>query len=311
MPAARRWNKYLKMASRHIGYIGLGKMGVGMALRLREHGFKVAAFNRGEDGRKQARKKGLKVADSLEELVNALPKPRVLWLMVSSAGVDETLDKLIPLLSRDDTVIDGGNCFYEDTMRRANVLKRKGIHMLDAGVSGGPSGARRGACVMVGGEARLFKKFEHVFRSAAAPGALLYAGKSGAGHFVKMVHNGIEYGMMQAIAEGFEILKKSPFKLTLGQVAKLYNNRSVIESRLVGWLESAYKKYGENLKDISSTVAHTGEGEWTVKTAKKLGVTVDIIKASLEFRKNSAKKPRYAGKVLSALRNQFGGHSVK
>src|SRR3989344_2633034 len=143
MPAARRWNKYLKMASRHIGYIGLGKMGVGMALRLREHGFKVAAFNRGEDGRKQARKKGLKVADSLEELVNALPKPRVLWLMVSSAGVDETLDKLIPLLSRDDTVIDGGNCFYEDTMRRANVLKRKGIHMLDAGVSGGPSGDRK------------------------------------------------------------------------------------------------------------------------------------------------------------------------
>jgi 6-phosphogluconate dehydrogenase len=163
---------------------------------------------------------------------------------------------------------------------------------------------------MVGGSRNIFQKYSGLFRAIAAPQAVLYAGKSGAGHFVKMVHNGIEYGMMQALAEGFEVLKRSPFKLKLAEVAKLYNNRSVIESRLVGWLASAYENYGEELKRVSSTVAHTGEGEWTVKTARKLNVPVNVIEESLRFRKGSAKNPRYAGKVLSALRNQFGGHSL-
>jgi len=296
---------------RTIGYVGLGKMGVNMCLRLKEKGIHVAAFNRGDEGRKAGRKKGLKVADSLEELVLSLPKPRVLWVMVSAGGVDELLKKLIPLLSRGDTVVDGGNCFYEDTIRRAKVLARRGIHFLDAGVSGGPRGARNGACVMVGGKKKNFDKLKPIFTAISAPGALLYAGKSGAGHFVKMVHNGIEYGMMQALAEGFEVLKKSPFALNLGEVARLYNNRSVIESRLVEWLESAYKAYGKDLKKASPIVAHTGEGEWTVKTAKKLKVPAKIIKESFRFRVNSPKNPRYAGKVLSALRNQFGGHSIK
>lgn len=297
--------------NKKIGYIGLGKMGVNMALSLEEHGFNVVAFNRGEEGRTAARGKGLHVVDSFEELVSGLKSPRIVWLMVSSSGVDEILKKLIPLLSRGDVVVDGGNCFYRDTMRRAKFLKRKGIAMLDAGVSGGPAGARNGACVMVGGDKKTFNNLLALFKAAAAPQAVLYTGKSGAGHFVKMVHNGIEYGMMQAIAEGFEVLKKSPFRLNLTEVAKLYNNRSVIESRLVGWLENAYKHYGEELKSISSTVAHTGEGAWTVKTAKKLGIPVKVIEESLRFRVNSAKKPRYAGKVLSALRNQFGGHNIK
>lgn len=299
------------MAHKYVGYIGLGKMGLNQTLRLREQGFRVIAFNRGAEGRAQARRKGLRVADSLEEFVGALPRPRTVWLMVSSSGVDETLRKFLPLLSRGDTIIDGGNCFYEDTVRRASALARRGIRFLDAGVSGGPKGARNGACVMVGGDKKDFTRHEGLFRAISAPKAYLYAGKHGAGHFVKMVHNGIEYGMMQALAEGFEVLKKSPYRLNLGKVAALYNNRSVIESRLVGWLESAYRHYGQDLKSISSTVAHTGEGEWTVKTAGKLGVPVPIIAASLAYRKNSKKKPRYAGKVLSALRNQFGGHSIR
>ena len=220
------------------------------------------------------------------------------------------LKELIPLLSKGDTVIDGGNCFFEDTVRRAKELSRRGITLLDAGISGGPSGARNGACVMVGGETKVVSRLAPLFRAMASPGAFLHVGKSGAGHFVKMVHNGIEYGMMQAIAEGFEVLKRSSYKLDLGKVARLYNNRSVIESRLVGWLESAYQVYGKELSKVSPVVAHTGEGEWTVQTAKKLGVPVSVIKASLVFRKRSSKERRYAGRVLSALRNQFGGHRI-
>ncbi|OHA27178.1 MAG: 6-phosphogluconate dehydrogenase (decarboxylating) [Candidatus Taylorbacteria bacterium RIFCSPHIGHO2_02_FULL_46_13] len=295
---------------KYIGYIGLGKMGVNMALHLKEQGYGVVAFNRGEEGRKSARKKGLRILDSLEELIGALPAPRVLWVMISHAGMDEMLRKLSSLLSRGDIIVDGGNCFYQDTIRRAKMLKRKGISMLDAGVSGGPYGARTGACVMVGGDKKTFKKLTPLFKSISAPEALSYVGSHGAGHFVKMVHNGIEYGMMQALAEGFEVLRASPFKLGLQEVARLYNHKSVIESRLVGWLQSAFKVYGQELKTASPSVAHTGEGEWTVKTARALGVPVKIIEGSLKIRKNSAKNPRFSGKVLSALRNQFGGHTI-
>src|SRR3989344_1463851 len=300
-----------RMEKKLIGYIGLGKMGTNMALRLSTRGFSVVAFNRSDVGRAAARKKGLTVVDSLEELIGRLSKPRTLWVMVSSGGVDELLKKLLPLLSKGDTIIDGGNCLYTDTIRRAQMLRKKGIHFIDAGVSGGPSGARKGACVMVGGEKADFNRLRKLFAATAAPGAFLHAGRNGSGHFVKMVHNGIEYGMMQALAEGFEVLKRSLFSLDLKKVAALYNRRSVIESRLVGWLESAYGTYGQDLKKISSTVAHTGGGEWTIRAAKKLGVPTKVIKESLNFRIQSAKKPRYAGKVLSALRNQFGGHSIK
>jgi len=294
-----------------IGYIGLGKMGINMFLALQERGHKFVAGNGGGEGRGRGRKAGLAVVETIPELVAALKPPRVLWLMVSQGGVDELLRRLVPALCRGDIVIDGGNCFYLDTVRRAKFLKKRGIKFLDAGVSGGPEGARRGACIMVGGDRAAYKEVLTIIKAAAAPGAYAYLGPHGAGHFVKMVHNGIEYGMMQSIAEGFAILKKSPFKFNLKEVTDLYNNRSVIESRLIGWLADAFRRFGESLEEVSGSVAHTGEGEWTVRTAKKLGVSARAIEAAFKFRVSSANNPSYTGKILSALRNQFGGHSVK
>lgn len=294
-----------------LGYIGLGKMGINMCMLLKEHGHEVVAWNRSKEGKKRGREAGLRVADSLEELALNLPERKIIWLMVSQGAVDEILKNILPMLNRGDILVDGGNCFYKDTIRRAKILKKRGIKFLDAGVSGGPSGARRGASIMVGGDKTAYEKILPIIKAASAAGAYQYLGSHGAGHFVKMVHNGIEYGMMQAIAEGFSVLKKSPFKLNLKQVAGLYNNRSVIESRLIGWLVSGFERFGEDLKNVSGSVAHTGEGEWAVKTAKKFGLPVKVIEDAFRFRVASAKNSSYAGKILSALRNQFGGHSVR
>jgi 6-phosphogluconate dehydrogenase len=293
-----------------IGYIGLGKMGLNMVLRLQEKGHSIIAYNRSPEPRKEAQKKGVVTVATISELVSKLHAPRLIWIMVSHGGVDAVIEELLPLLSKGDIVVDGGNCFYKDTQRRAKHLKKHAIIFLDAGVSGGPAGARNGACTMVGGEAKDFARLEPLFKDISAPGAYLHCGGHGAGHFVKMVHNGIEYGMMQALGEGFEVLKASPFKLNLEKVAGIYNNRSVIESRLVGWLQDGFKKYGTDLKSINPVVAHTGEGAWTVSTAKELDVPAPIIKGSLDARKRSVKDPRYAGRVLSVLRNQFGGHDA-
>jgi 6-phosphogluconate dehydrogenase len=181
---------------------------------------------------------------------------------------------------------------------------------MDVGVSGGPAGARHGACMMIGGERELFNELETLFKDLSVEGGYGYMGRPGAGHFVKMVHNGIEYGMMQAIGEGFEVMKKSEFEIDLLEVTKVYNHGSVIESRLVGWLQSAYEKFGADLKGISGEVSHSGEGQWTVEAAERLGMPVENIKQSLDFRINSTGNPTYTGQVVSALRNQFGGHDV-
>ena len=218
--------------------------------------------------------------------------------------------EFIQFLDKGDTIIDGGNSPYKDSIRRAKELDGKGIDFLDAGVSGGPSGARNGACIMVGGKRVVYRKFKNLFRDLSARKGYAYVGKSGAGHFVKMVHNGIEYGMMQAIAEGFAVMKVSPFDLNLLKIADLYNHQSVIESRLVGWLKTAFKQYGEDLEYISGSVAQTGEGSWTVEAAKELGIPAPIIEGALNFRIQSQTNPTYTGKIVSALRNQFGGHEV-
>ena len=296
-----------------IGYVGLGNMGINMAKRLMAAGHKVVAFNRGEEGRDRGRKAGLDVRGSLAEMIAGLsPKRKIVWLMVSHTGVDEMLKNILPLLKTSDILIDGGNSFYEDTLRRAKLVESKGVRYVDAGVSGGPGGAASGACIMVGGDKKIFNIIKPIVKDAAAPRAFQYLGSVGAGHFAKMVHNGIEYGMMQAIAEGFDILRKSSFGFNMKELAELYNNRSVIESRLVGWLRDGLKKYGGDLDLISGVVAHTGEGEWTVKTARKLGAPAKIISESFNFRKKSAKKgDSYQGRVLMAMRNQFGGHSIK
>lgn len=327
-----------------IGYVGLGKMGLAQVMRLLEKRWRVVAWNRSEWPRAEAKRAGAEVVQTMQELCKKLSRPvrirqrrirtgKLIWLMVPHAVVDEMLAELVPLLSKGDTIIDGGNSFYKDSMRRAVLLKKKGINFLDCGTSGGPFGARHGACLMIGGDKKVFAKYERLFcdlsaghacsdvlennridRAGAKRSGLnnsyAHVGKSGAGHFVKMVHNGIEYGMMQAIGEGFEVLKRSRFKLPLRAVAELYNHGSVIESRLIGWLAKAFKEHGENLKDISGEVGHLGEGKWTIETAKKLGVPVKVIKDSLNFRLKSKGNPSFTGQVVSALRNQFGGHGV-
>ncbi len=296
---------------KEIGIIGLGKMGGNLARRLMEKGWKVHGYNKDGQATKELGREGLLGAYAIEELAKNLGQPRLLWLMVPAGKpIEETTARLLKILSKGDIVIDGGNSFYESSIKRSKEFHKRGIHFLDVGVSGGPKGARAGSSLMIGGDKKIFIALEGLFQDLAAPGGYGYIGKSGAGHFVKMVHNGIEYGMMQAIAEGFAVMKKSPFKLDLKRVAEIYNHGSVIESRLIGWIKSAYEEFGENLKKISGSVSHTGEGEWTVKTAKKLKVPTPAIEGAFRFRVKSEKSPSYVGKILSALRNQFGGHDV-
>ena len=300
-------------------YVGLGKMGRNMVARLVEKGWRVIAFDASEASRNEASRsfqaqgsKQVLVSSSLQEGVRALQqKPRTVWLMVPHTAVESVLDVLIPLLEEGDTVIDGGNSFFRNSQRHAKRLQEHGITFLDVGVSGGPRGAREGACVMVGGSKEAFEEHETLFQDIAVEGGYRYFGASGAGHFIKMVHNGIEYGMMQAIAEGLTVIKKSEFPVSLAEVADLYQHRSVIESRLVGWMHEALKYYGEDLKGVSGKVSHSGEGLWTVETAKELGVEVPVIEESLAFRLRSQEKPSFTGKLLSALRNAFGGHAVR
>ncbi len=294
-----------------LGYIGLGKMGANMVERLLEKRHRVVVFDRNADAMTAAKKKGAQTADTLAELVAAVSSPRLLWIMVPYQAVNAVLEELSPLLDKGDVVVDGGNSPYKESIRRSKELEARGIDFLDVGVSGGPAGARNGACIMVGGGKGVFQKFEALFRDLSVPDGYGYMGKTGAGHFVKMVHNGIEYGMMQALAEGFAIMKASDFGLELTRITDVYNHKSVIESRLVGWLQSAFQQYGEDLADISGSAAQSGEGMWTVEAGKELGVPTPVIQGALEFRSRSQNNPSYTGKLISAMRNQFGGHEVK
>ncbi len=294
-----------------LGYIGLGKMGSNMVERLLEKGYQVVAFDRSSDAMTEARDRGAQTNTTLAGVVDALPLPRLIWVMVPHQAVDAVLGELVPLLAKGDTVIDGGNSPYKESVRRSGELATKGIDFLDAGVSGGPTGARKGACIMVGGKQEVFHHFEKLFADLSVENGYGYMGRAGAGHFVKMVHNGIEYGMMQALAEGFAVLKAAPFGLDLRKVADLYDHASVIESRLVGWVKYAYEQHGEELRDISGTVEQSGEGAWTVEAGRELGVPTPVIDDALRFRIRSRETPSYAGQVLSALRNQFGGHDVR
>lgn len=279
-----------------------------MVLRLREQGIEVVSWNRSDHE--------LKNVETIEELVGKLETPRVLWLMLPQGEpTDEILNQLKPLLSKGDLIIDGANAFYKDSQRRAKELAEMGIRFMDIGVSGGPAGALNGACLMCGGEKEDFEAVMPLIKAAAAPEAYGYFGRAGAGHYVKMIHNGIEYGMMQAIGEGAAILKSSDYSLDLAEVMRVYNNRSVIESRLVGWAEEALREDSE-LSNISSTISHTGEGEWTVKEAKEKNVEVPVIEVSFNVRVNSEKDDSkslngFRNKVVSALRGKFGGHDVK
>lgn len=298
---------------KEIGIIGLGKMGKNIALKLLDKGWHIIGYNRSPDPTKELEKfSSFSGVYSLKEMVNKLSKPRVIWQMIPHDKIDGVLfsnEGLADLLDKGDTIIDGGNSFYPDSIRRAKTLAKKKIEFVDVGISGGPEGARYGAALMIGGKEKNFKRLEGLFSDLARSYAFFNG--NGAGHFVKMVHNGIEYGMMQSIAEGFAILKKSPFNINLIKAAEVYNNGSVIESRLMGWLGKAFNEFGVDLKLVSGAVAHTGEAEWTVAIANRLGVKARTIKDAFEFRKQSAKNPNYIGKILTALRNQFGGHPIR
>lgn len=324
-PSESKRGGKIPLINREIGLYGLGKMGAGLARNLRDNGWRVVVANRSSDPVAALEAEGFEGSHSIDELLEKLsvknPKGRrVVWLMVTAGKpVDELLfgkpgefaGSLAAKLRRGDIVIDGGNSFFEDSVRRSKLLAKRGITFLDVGVSGGPSGARNGACMMIGGNRGAFEMLEPLFKEASVRDGYAYFGTAGAGHFVKMVHNGIEYGMMQSIAEGFALMKKSPFKLNLEDIARLYNNGSVIESRLIGWLENGFKQFGQELKNVSGSVAYTGEGEWTVKTGKKWKMKLPTIEDSFKFRVASKRSPSYMGKILSALRNQFGGHSIE
>ncbi len=287
-----------------------------MVLRLLEQGQQVVAWNRTKDDVSEVVEAGAVGAQTLEDLVSALESPRVIWLMLPAGQItDEFIDKLIPLLSPNDLIIDGANSFYKDTLQRAEKIRSTGVHFMDIGVSGGPSGARNGACMMIGGEKEDVDRVMEIVKAGSAPKAYGHFGPVGCGHFAKMVHNGIEYGMMEAIGEGAAVLKYGPFKLDLAEIFRVYNQRSVIESRLVGWAQEALAE-DSALSDTSSEIKSTGEGEWTIKTAQELGIKIPVIEDSFRVRQTSASDPDnsaegFRNKVVSAQRGKFGQHLVK
>ena len=306
-------------AHRQVGIAGLGKMGAGLARNFLSHGWLVAGWNRHHDVAEKMADEGLMPAGSLAELVSLIDPPRTVWVMVpEGAPVDALLFGdgsegsvgLGDLLAPGDTVIDGGNSKWADSAPRAERLAENGVHFMDCGTSGGPEGARTGACLMIGGDRPVFEALEPMFADVSVAGGYRFFPGHGAGHFVKMVHNGIEYGMMQAIAEGFAVMEASPFALDLEEVTDVYQHGSVVESRLVGWLGEAYAQLGSDLEGVSGVVGHSGEGAWTIDAARELGVDVPVIEDSLRVRIESADKPSYVGKVLTAMRNAFGGHGL-
>jgi 6-phosphogluconate dehydrogenase len=297
-----------------IAMIGLGKMGANMAERLMRGGHQVVGFDPMEAARKAIEKQGGKSADSLEHLVAALKAPRTLWLMVPAGDItDSTINALLPLLSAGDTLIDGGNSYYKDTVRRAAAAAKRQIQYCDSGTSGGVWGLKEGYSLMIGGDEAVVERLRPIFEALApAPDkGWGRVGPVGSGHFTKMVHNGIEYGLMQAYAEGFSILQhKSEFKLDLHQIAEIWRYGSVVRSWLLDLTSNALEK-NPTLRGIAPYVVDSGEGRWTVAEAIDLGVPAMVITASLLERLRSRDNDSFADKLLSAMRNQFGGHAIK
>ena len=298
-----------------IAFIGLGKMGGNMAQRLLKSGIRVVGLDQSAElARMLAAEHGLTAVFSLTEAVAALPKPAVFWLMVpSGAATEAVVNELAGLLSAGDVIIDGGNTFYKDDIRRAEALKSKGIHYVDAGTSGGVWGLAEGYSLMIGGEAQVVENLRPIFETLApaADRGWGRVGPVGAGHFVKMIHNGIEYGLMQAYAEGFEIMHaKRDFELDLEQVAQIWRYGSVVRSWLLDLTADALSK-DQDLSSIQGWVADSGEGRWTVAEAVDLDVPAPIITLSLQQRFISRQSESYAAKLLAAMRNEFGGHAVK
>jgi 6-phosphogluconate dehydrogenase len=295
-----------------IGFVGLGRMGANMVERLLRGGHQVVAFNRTSDKTRAIVEKGANGAYALTELVDKLKTPRSVWVMVPAGDATENMVvDLAKLLSPGDLVIDGGNSHYTDSIRRGEQLAKTGIHFMDAGTSGGIWGLENGYCMMVGGTPDDFVRLEPGLKTLA-PNAdgYLHAGPVGAGHFTKMIHNGIEYALMQGYAEGFELLKSAPFPLDLGKISHLWNQSSVVRSWLLELAERAFQK-DPKLSGIKGFVDDSGEGRWTVEHAIQNAVPAPTIALSLFARFNSRQPNSFSNKVLAALRNEFGGHPVK
>jgi 6-phosphogluconate dehydrogenase len=286
-----------------LGMIGLGRMGNGMTERLREHDHDVRTYDPNVESR---------TATSLAELKGQLDAPRAFWMMVPAGKITEDVfQNLLALADKGDTIVDGGNSNFRDSQRRYGEAQTHGLHFVDAGVSGGIWGLEVGFCLMVGGDDEPVQRLEPVFKTLAPENGYAHVGGSGAGHFVKMIHNGIEYGLMQSYAEGFEILEHSEFKLDLEEISGIWRYGSVVRSWLLELLHSAFEEHGGNLDDIAPYVEDSGEGRWTIHEAIAENVPAPVIAASLFARFSSRDEINFAAKVAAALRNQFGGHAIK
>ena len=286
-----------------LGMIGLGRMGSGMTERLREGGHEVQTY----DPNVQSR-----TAASLEELKAQLEPPRAFWLMIPAGKITEDVfQDLLELADQGDTIVDGGNSNFHDSQRRFAEAQAKQLHFVGAGVSGGIWGLEVGFCLMVGGDAEPVQRLEPIFQALAPKDGYAHVGSSGAGHFVKMIHNGIEYGLMQSYAEGFEIMEHSEFDLDLEEISGIWRYGSVVRSWLLELLHTAFEEHGGNLDDIAPYVEDSGEGRWTIHEAIAESVPAPVIAASLFARFASRNEINFAAKVAAALRNQFGGHAVK
>lgn len=294
-----------------IGIIGLGRMGGNMVERLIQRGHQVVAFDPAPEARDRAQSLGALPVSTREEMVSHLQGPRVIWVMVPAGDPTEsTILDLIQRLSPGDILIDGGNSNFRDSMRRGEEAQKRDIYYLDAGTSGGVWGLEVGYCLMVGGDPKAVAVAEPIFKALAPEDGFLHVGPTGSGHFVKMVHNGIEYGMLEAYGEGFEIMKASPFTLDLGAIAGLWNHGSVVRSWLLELLEGAYHD-NPKLEHIRGYVDDSGEGRWTIQEAINENVPAPVITLSLLARLSSRQDESYSAKVIAALRNQFGGHAIK
>jgi 6-phosphogluconate dehydrogenase len=285
-----------------LGMVGLGRMGSGMTERLERDGHEVMTYDPNVES----------TAGSLAELVKQLDRPRAVWLMVPAGEITEqTVTSLLDLLGRDDVLVDGGNSNFRDSQRRGRAAAERGVHFVDVGVSGGIWGLREGFCLMAGGPEEAVERLEPIFNSLAPAGGYAHVGPSGAGHFVKMVHNGIEYGLMQAYAEGFDILQHSEFDLDLEQISGIWRYGSVVRSWLLDLLHDAFDAHGGELADVAGYVEDSGEGRWTVGEAVNEGVPAPVISAALFARFASREDESFAAKINAALREQFGGHAIR
>jgi 6-phosphogluconate dehydrogenase len=295
-----------------LAMIGLGRMGGNMVQRLRSGGHELVVYDRSADAITEAVAQGVTGARDLADVAKRLAPRRVVWVMVpAGTPVESTIEQLAPHLARGDIIIDGGNSNFHDSLRRAEALKARGIELIDAGTSGGVWGLTNGYCLMIGASPSAFQYCEPIFRTLAPPDGYAHVGPPGAGHYVKMVHNGIEYGMLQAYGEGYEILHASrDFQLDLAQIAKVWNQGSVVRSWLNELAERALSREGE-LASIRGYVEDSGEGRWTVEEAMRLDVPAPVITLSLLARFRSRQQESFGAKVIAALRNEFGGHAVR